>query len=89
MRDCTRRWKWSLVRLLLVAVFLLAALPLTAAAQGGTYTVRSGDNLAGIAKAYGVTVNSIVAANGLSSPDHIVVGQSQLLDHVTQLRLDG
>jgi LysM repeat protein len=75
MRENIRRRKWSLVRLTLVTVLLLAALPLTAAAQGGTYTVRSGDTLASIAKAYGVSVNSIVAANGLSSPDHIIVGQ--------------
>ena len=41
---------------------------------GNTYTVKSGDSLYTIAKAYGVTVDSLKAANGLSSAN-IRIGQ--------------
>jgi LysM repeat protein len=67
------------VRLFLIVVILLAVLPLSAFAAGGTYTVKSGDTLARIARAHGVTVASIVAANGLASADHIVVGQKLII----------
>ena len=38
-------------------------------------TVESGDTLSGIASRYGVTVDSIVAANGIIDPDRIYAGQ--------------
>ena len=40
------------------------------------YTVKQGDTLYKIAQNYGVTVNDIVTANGLSRPDDLVIGQS-------------
>lgn len=40
-----------------------------------TYVVRSGDTLSHIALRYGVTVDDLVAANGLSNPSQIYVGQ--------------
>jgi LysM repeat protein len=49
-----------------------AATP-TAAAK--TYTVQAGDTLAKIAVRYGVTVNDLIKANDLTSPDIIRVGQ--------------
>ena len=39
------------------------------------YTVQEGDTLAGIAAAYGVSLEALVAANGLSDPDLIHAGQ--------------
>ena len=44
--------------------------------SGGTYTVRSGDTLAGIAARHGTTVAAIAAANGISNPNLIVIGRS-------------
>jgi LysM repeat protein len=41
----------------------------------GTYTVKSGDTLSGIASRYGTTVAKLVAANGISNPDLIHPGQ--------------
>ena len=42
---------------------------------GGTYTVKKGDTLSGIAKAHGTTVAALVAANGIKNPNVIAVGQ--------------
>src|SRR5690606_17682231 len=40
-----------------------------------THTIASGESLYTIARKYDVTTQAIVHANGLSSPDKIVVGQ--------------
>lgn len=40
-----------------------------------TYTVKKGDMLTAIAAKYGVTVNSIVEANGIKNPNLIYAGQ--------------
>ncbi|PAW87250.1 MAG: hypothetical protein B9S33_06680 [Pedosphaera sp. Tous-C6FEB] len=45
-----------------------------AAAESGTYTVKSGDNLGKIAKSHGTTVAKLREANGLKT-DQIKVGQ--------------
>ena len=47
----------------------------SAVATGGTHTVQRGETLASIAATYGVTVADIVAANGISNPNLIAVGQ--------------
>jgi LysM repeat protein len=39
-----------------------------------TYTVQHGDTLYSIAHRYGTTVSAIMAANGLTNPDHIYAG---------------
>ncbi len=44
-----------------------------------TYIVKRGDTLAAIAWRYGVTVNAIVAANGLRNPNLIYAGQRLLI----------
>ena len=50
-------------------------------AAGGTFkhTIASGESLYTIARRYEVTTQAIVQANGLSSPDKIVVGQSVII----------
>ena len=52
-----------------------------AAAGGNTYkhTIASGESLYTIARRYDVTTQAIVQANGLSSPDRIVVGQAIII----------
>lgn len=49
--------------------------PSNPAPAQGTYTVRSGDTLSGIAARYGTTVAALVAANGIANPNLINVGQ--------------
>ena len=55
--------------------------PVTPRSQPGvtatfrTHTVVAGDTLSGIAKEYGTTVEAIVAANEISDPGLIVIGQ--------------
>lgn len=44
-------------------------------APGGNYTVKSGDNLSKIAKAHGTTVEALTAANSLTDPNKLAVGQ--------------
>ena len=43
--------------------------------SGDFYTVRSGDNLSVIAMRFGVSMEELMAANGLKNPDWIGVGQ--------------
>ena len=54
-----------------------------APAAGGTntftHTIASGESLYTIARRYDVTTQAIVQANGLSSPDKIVVGQAVII----------
>ncbi len=65
---------------LFVALLLtfLWAQPLYAQ-QGGAYTVAPGDTLGAIAVRFGVTVEALVAANGIEDPDRIRVGQVLLI----------
>jgi len=50
-----------------------------------TYVVQAGDALAAIARAYGVTVASIVEANGLVDPNTIDVGQVLVIPNPAQV----
>ena len=49
------------------------------------YTVRGGDSLAAIARAYGVTVEAIVEANGLADANRIDVGQRLILPNPARI----
>lgn len=51
-------------------------IPQTMDAAGGTHTVASGETLGQIARLYGVSVNALSAANGISDPDRIYAGQT-------------
>ena len=46
------------------------------AASGGSYTVQSGDTLTGIAAELGMSVDSLMAANGLTDPNVVYAGQT-------------
>jgi murein DD-endopeptidase MepM/ murein hydrolase activator NlpD len=62
------------LNLLLAASLLL--LPSGAFAQdAGGYTVAPGDTLGAIANRFGVTVDDLVAANGITDPNLLAVGQ--------------
>ncbi|WP_054749163.1 LysM peptidoglycan-binding domain-containing protein [Lacticaseibacillus thailandensis] len=52
-----------------------AATTVTDTAAKGTYTVKAGDTLSAIARANGVSVAQLVAANHISNPNFILVGQ--------------
>ena len=47
----------------------------TATPLPATYTVQAGDTLSGIAQRFGVTVEALAAANGITNPNSISVGQ--------------
>lgn len=46
------------------------------AASGGSYVVQGGDTLTGIAAELGTSVDSLMAANGLTDPDVVYAGQT-------------
>jgi LysM repeat protein len=54
-------------------------------AEEATYVVQAGDTLAAIAHAYGVTVEAIVAANGIPDADVIAVGQELVIPDPAQV----
>ena len=43
--------------------------------SGRTYTVRSGDNPSSIAAQFGISTDELIAANGISDPTGLYVGQ--------------
>ncbi len=61
--------------LVLVVLILLLATVATAQAQQRTHVVRPGETLWGIARQYGLTVEQIAAANGITNPSRIFAGQ--------------
>jgi len=67
------------VRAAIIIVFILtlAAVPVLAQEESPVveYIVQSGDTLTGIAARFGVSVDSLSSANGLTSPDQLYVGQ--------------
>lgn len=52
-----------------------APAPQPAPSKGVVYVVKSGDNLGSIARAHNTTVSAIAAANGISNPNRLSVGQ--------------
>ncbi|ATB44222.1 murein transglycosylase [Cystobacter fuscus] len=52
-----------------------ASAPSAPSSGSGSYTVRSGDTLSGIAQRYGTTVSALAQANGIKNPNLIQVGQ--------------
>ncbi len=74
-QDHTSRRRAALASACATAVLALMMVPgtahadrpsPTAPAATGTYTVKNGDNLAGIARKLGVTLDALLAANGLT-----------------------
>ncbi|MGD9030647.1 MAG: LysM peptidoglycan-binding domain-containing protein [Anaerolineae bacterium] len=65
-------------RVLTLGIVLVLMLTITAPALARSSTihvVQRGDNLFRIGLRYGVTVDALVAANGLRNPNHVWVGQ--------------
>ena len=59
----------------IVTTTTTTTLVVTTTTQLKVYEVLPGDGLAKIAKQFGVTVDELMAANGITNPDHIEVGQ--------------
>jgi murein DD-endopeptidase MepM/ murein hydrolase activator NlpD len=57
----------------------MAAAPVANTNGAYTHTIANGESLYTIARRYDVTTQALVQANGLSSPDNIVVGQSVII----------
>jgi LysM repeat protein len=50
-------------------------------AWGNVYVVRPGETLSGIAWRFGVSVNSLVRANGIANPNRIYAGQRLVIPY--------
>lgn len=70
-------------RILLIGVALLLLTMPVLAQSGETYTVQPGDTLADIAAWYDVTTADLMAANGISDPNLIFVGQTLTIPGAT------
>jgi len=68
--------KKVIISLMICLALLAAALPVYA---GTTYVVKPGDSLSKIAAQFGVSVQAIAAANGITNPNVIVVGRSLIV----------
>ncbi len=66
----------ALAVLLTTALVGMMSTQAHAAAMDQTYTVVSGDTLSGIASEFGVSVSSLVSANGIANPNLIYAGQT-------------
>ncbi len=66
---------------LVLLLFLLLVPPASAQAQGGeaVYIVQPGDNLSTIAERFRIPLQAILAANGLTNPNFLQVGQRLIL----------
>ena len=70
-----RRGLNHFVVLLIVGVIVAGVVAPTAAQTGQTHTVQTGENLFRIALRYGMTVETLAAANGITDPARIYAGQ--------------
>src|SRR5574341_255137 len=61
--------------MILAIVILLLATTAHALAQSQTHTVQPGETLYSIARRYGLTVEQVAAANGITNPALIYAGQ--------------
>lgn len=90
----TRNSKMRSIGIFALALVLLTTtiLPLTASGSEsgcmGTYVVKSGDSLASISASHGVTVSSIVDANGISASAKLYEGQRLLIPGATSVEDD-
>ncbi|MEO8538821.1 MAG: LysM peptidoglycan-binding domain-containing protein [bacterium] len=67
--------KGILRRGLLAVLLFAAALPVSIV-FARVHTVEEGETLSSIAETYGISPDELAAQNGISDPDHIVVGQA-------------
>lgn len=70
-----RRKLTSFGVMLIVGVIVVGVAAPTAAQTGQTHTVQAGENLFRIALRYGLTVETLASANGITDPARIYVGQ--------------
>lgn len=73
---------WLVALLLVFCLFALCSGTASAQEPTGVYTVVPGDTLGAIASRFGVSLNSVIAANDLADPNVLNVGQILLIPGV-------
>jgi murein DD-endopeptidase MepM/ murein hydrolase activator NlpD len=77
-----KRWNFKMRKrlvFLLIALTLLLPRPASAQDSEAVYIVQPGDNLTSIADRFGVTVDDLMAANGITNPNLLAVGQQLII----------
>lgn len=82
-RSILLRMRTLSLALAAALLWVLLTTPLFAQDEAGTYIVQPGDSLSAIAAAYGVSLDSLVAANAIADPSLITVGQVLIIPSAT------
>jgi len=77
--ECNTRLVIRVLAVVLLSTLLISVRPLSAQDNPGAYTVAAGDTLGVIAARFGVSVDAIAAANDITDPNRIRVGQVLLI----------
>ncbi|HEX5164740.1 MAG TPA: LysM domain-containing protein, partial [Thermomicrobiales bacterium] len=67
--------RFSAVALALLLMLSFAAFAPAQSSAQETYVVEWGDTLSGIAERYGISMEQLIALNGIDDPDLIITGQ--------------
>jgi murein DD-endopeptidase MepM/ murein hydrolase activator NlpD len=83
-RTISTFWLVTSLALPFVAIMLAAAgTSARASASAGTHQVRAGESLDALAVRYGVPLDQLLLANGLTDPQHVYAGQTIVLPRTT------
>lgn len=74
-KQGTKSYKWSDPAAWLKSKGITPGKTAPVKPKSSTYTVKSGDTLGAIAARFDTTVKALAAANGITNPDRITVGQ--------------
>ena len=80
MRCVLKRWLWvSALGLILLSLPSGLALAQEVTPTEPVYIIQAGDTLSGIAELFNVSVDAIMAANGINNPNAIQAGQELVI----------
>ena len=83
MRSATKSNSWMRNRVFIAILLLSLIVPFKSAnaqdTTGPVYIVQLGDSLSSIAARFSVSLNDLMAANGISDPNQLAAGQQLII----------